>query len=127
MPTTLMPYCQGLLKAGDAVDKAADAAIARIALSQRAYAAIVLDKQIGDGSGVDLRRAFRAGGGTAPALFLTADSTAQGVQECLAAGAQDGLVKPAEIPTLVQRARRLVARGPVGPAADAGPAPSAEA
>ena len=127
MPTTLLLYCQGLLKACFAVDKAADAAIARIALSQRAYAAIVLDKQLGDSSGVDLLRAFRAAGGTAPALFLTADSTAQGVQECLAAGAQDYLIKPVEIPALVQRVRRIVARGPVSPAADARPEASAAA
>lgn len=82
----------------------------------------MLDKALGDGSGVDLLKAFRAAGGTAPALFLTADSVAQGVQECLQAGAQDYLVKPVDIPTLATRVRRLVARGPLARPVRAAPA-----
>jgi DNA-binding response OmpR family regulator len=122
MPTTLMLYCRGLIAAGFAVDKAADAAVARLAISRRTYAVVVLDKALGDGSGVDLLKAFRAAGGTAPALFLTADSTARGVQECLQAGAQDYLVKPVDIPTLAARVRRLVARGPLARPVRAAPA-----
>jgi DNA-binding response OmpR family regulator len=122
MPTTLMLYRRGLIDAGFAVDKAADAAVARLALSRRAYAVVVLDKALGDGSGVDLLRAFRAAGCTTPALFLTADSTAQGVQECLQAGAQDYLVKPVSISTLAARVRRLVAQGPLAHPVRAAPA-----
>jgi hypothetical protein len=44
MPTTRMLYCQGFLKMGDAVAKAADAAIARLPLSRRANVAIALNR-----------------------------------------------------------------------------------
>jgi len=123
VPTMLMFYCQSLLQTGYALDKTTDVAIARIALSQHAYPAIVLDKQLGDDSGTDLLRVFRAAGDTETALFLAADSTTQVAQECLAGGTQDHLVKPAEIPTLLQRVHRLVTRWLVDLDADARSAP----
>jgi len=63
IPTTRMLYCQGFLKRGDAVAKAADAAMARLPLSRRADVAIALDRQLGDGSNMDLLRVFRVASG----------------------------------------------------------------
>jgi DNA-binding response OmpR family regulator len=53
---------------------------------------------------------------------VSADSTAQGVQECLQAGAQDYLVKPVDVSTLAARVRRLVVRGPIARPVRAAPA-----
>jgi hypothetical protein len=63
VPTTRILCCQGFLKRGDAVAKAADAAIARLPLSRRANVAIALNRQLGDGSNMNLLRVFQVASG----------------------------------------------------------------
>jgi DNA-binding response OmpR family regulator len=73
---------------------------------------LVLDVMLPDGSGVDLCRALRSGGLSAPILLLTARGDVSDRVTGLDAGADDYLAKPFAVAELLSRVRALGRRGP---------------
>lgn len=71
------------------------------------YDAIVLDRRLPDGDGVDLVRRWRQSGFDAPVILLTALSGVASRIEGLDAGADDYLIKPIDNAELEARLRAL--------------------
>lgn len=89
------------------VDHASDVTDAtRLALSRR-YDAMVVDRRLPGGDGVDLVRAVRTARITTPVLLLTALDASRDRVEGLDAGANDYLVKPFDFDELLARLRAL--------------------
>lgn len=88
-----------------------------------AFNALVIDLGLPGASGLTLIRHVRARGAATPILVLTARSSWQEKVEALNAGADDYLVKPAQVEELVARMRALARRaaGQVQPQLMAGP------
>ncbi|HET8711212.1 MAG TPA: response regulator transcription factor [Spongiibacteraceae bacterium] len=80
------------------------------ALTSESYAALVLDWNLPNYSGLDLLRRMRAQGGALPVLMLTARDTVQDRIDGLNAGADDYLVKPFDLGELAARLRALIRR-----------------
>ena len=99
------------------VDCAYDAAAARIALVDHAYAVVLLDLGLPKGSGLDVLQAMRARYDATPALIITARDQLGDRIRGLDAGADDYVVKPFQIDELLARLRAVVrrARGLVAP------------
>jgi DNA-binding response OmpR family regulator len=74
------------------------------------YDIVVLDWQLPGGSGVEMCRKFRAGGGTIPVLMLTARSHLADKEEGFNAGVDDYLTKPFAMKELSLRVRALLKR-----------------
>lgn len=92
------------------VDCAHDAAAARIALTDHAYAAALLDLGLPRGSGLDVLRTMRERYDTTPALIITARDQLGDRIRGLDAGADDYLVKPFQIDELLARLRAVIRR-----------------
>lgn len=88
------------------IDHAADG-FARIP-----YTALIIDRGLPDGDGLDLLRALRAKGVVAPCLMLTALDALRDRVAGLEAGADDYLAKPFSMEELVARMRALIRRPP---------------
>jgi DNA-binding response OmpR family regulator len=89
---------------------AGSCAEARNALAESPYDAVVLDLGLPDGDGLELLRAWRAGGFNEPVLILSArDAVADRIRG-LNLGADDYLPKPFSIDELVARLRSLLRR-----------------
>jgi len=89
------------------------------------YAAILLDLQLGDTSGIEVIGRIRALGGSAgavPVLVLTAGATADERRRCAQAGASDLLLKPIDSERLGAAIAAHAATGGAAP----GPAPDAD-
>ena len=71
---------------------------------------LIIDRMLPGKTGLEVCRGFRASGGVAPILFLTAKDTTQNVVEGLDAGADDYLVKPFAFEELLARIRTLLRR-----------------
>jgi len=101
---------EALTLAGMAVDWIQDGLLARAALNQGEYEAVVLDLGLPRLDGADLLRQMRAGGDVTPVLILTArdgiDSRIAGLDD----GADDYLVKPFELRELLARLRAILRR-----------------
>jgi len=94
-----------------AVDWVRDGDSAVLALRQDVYSLLLLDLGLPGKQGLQVLREYRAQGGLAPVLIVTArDATAARV-EGLDAGADDYLVKPYEVDELLARVRALLRRG----------------
>ena len=94
-----------------AVDWVRDGDSAMLALRQDVYNLLLLDLGLPKKQGMDVLRQYRAQGGPAPVLIVTArDATASRV-EGLDAGADDYLIKPFDIDELLARIRALLRRG----------------
>jgi len=94
-----------------AVDWVRDGDSAMLALRQDVYNLLLLDLGLPKKQGMDVLRQYRAQGGAAPVLIVTArDATASRV-EGLDAGADDYLIKPFDIDELLARIRALLRRG----------------
>jgi len=76
------------------------------------YAAVVLDRGLPDGDGLDLLRRMRAEGQSTPCLILTARDAIHDRIDGLEAGADDYLPKPFALDELVARVRALMRRPP---------------
>ena len=102
--------CQGLAAGGIAVDVADRIGAAWAALSQVPYQALVLDRGLPDGDGLELLQRMRRSGMGVPCLVLTARDALSDRIEGLDAGADDYLPKPFAMDELVARVRALLRR-----------------
>ncbi len=109
----LEPLQAALSQAGHIVDGVRDGAIAQWILSQRDYDLLVLDWLLPQVSGLDLCQQYRRLGKTAPVLMLTAKDATTDKISGLDAGADDYLVKPADVFELLARVRALGRRSPL--------------
>jgi two-component system OmpR family response regulator len=92
------------------VDVAYEAGSAQIALVDHAYAALLLDLGLPNGSGLDVLRALRARYDATPALIITARDQLRDRIGGLDAGADDYIVKPFQIDELLARLRAVLRR-----------------
>ncbi len=95
---------------GYAVTPARDVQSGLHAALTRPFAAMVLDRRLPDGDGVELLARLRRQGVATPALILTAHGTVQDRVEGLDSGADDYLVKPFVAEELLARLRALLRR-----------------
>ncbi|ARV59659.1 DNA-binding response regulator [Nostocales cyanobacterium HT-58-2] len=104
---------QGLLsEAGYIVDGVEDGETAQWLLSHKEYDLLILDWMLPTISGLSLCRQYRQAGKTAPVLMLTAKDTTSDKVTGLDAGADDYIVKPADLVELLARVRALGRRSP---------------
>jgi DNA-binding response OmpR family regulator len=101
---------EALLRERYVVDKVDNVTSGDSYLKSIEYDVVVLDWQLPDGEGIDLCRAYRNHGGTAPILMLTARSGIEDKLTGLDMGADDYLTKPFEMGELLARVRALLRR-----------------
>ncbi len=111
-PEQLEPLQGVLSEAGYIVDGVEDGEIAQWLLSSKEYDLLILDWMLPTISGLSLCRQYRQAGKTAPVLMLTAKDTTPDKVTGLDAGADDYLVKPADLVELLARVRALARRSP---------------
>ncbi|OKH47571.1 DNA-binding response regulator [Calothrix sp. HK-06] len=111
-PEQLEPLQGVLSEAGYIVDGVEDGDTAQWLLSKKEYDLLILDWMLPTVSGLSLCRQYRLLGKTAPVLILTAKDTTLDKVEGLDAGADDYLVKPADLVELLARVRALGRRSP---------------
>lgn len=109
----LEPLHAALSQAGHIVDGVRDGAIAQWILSQRDYDLLILDWLLPQVGGLNLCKQYRYMGKTAPVLMLTAKDATTDKVSGLDAGADDYLVKPADLFELLARVRALGRRSPL--------------
>lgn len=109
----LEPLYAALSEAGHIVDGVRDGSIAQWILSQRDYDLLILDWLLPQGSGLQLCEQYRYLGKTSPVLMLTAKDATSDKIRGLDAGADDYLVKPADVFELLARVRALGRRSPL--------------
>lgn len=90
---------------------ASDLGAALAAAKAEPFDALVLDRMLPDGDGLDFMRAFQAARPGVPVLVLSALGTTSMRVEGLEQGADDYLAKPFEGSELVARVRALLRRG----------------
>lgn len=100
----------GLAQAGYAVDWVREGADALQAVETTPYAAVVLDLGLPDLGGLTVLRRLRARGSKVPVLILTARDAVDDRVAGLDAGADDYVVKPADLGELAARLRALIRR-----------------
>ncbi|WP_336965803.1 response regulator transcription factor [Sphingobium aquiterrae] len=101
---------EGLERRGFVCDQAMSLADADAAMDAARHDALILDLGLPDGDGVGWLAARRRRGDTVPALILTARGALEDRVTGLDAGADDYVVKPAEIAELAARIRALLRR-----------------
>ena len=101
---------RGLEEDGFVVSRAGDARSALRALAGARWDAVVLDRRMPDGDGVEVLRRFRASDHTTPVLVVTARGDVRDRVEGLDAGADDYLCKPFAFSELLARLRALERR-----------------
>ncbi|MCC5654753.1 response regulator transcription factor [Nostoc sp. XA013] len=111
-PEQLEPLQGVLSEAGYIVDGVDDGETAQWLLSKKEYDLLILDWMLPTLSGLSLCRQYRLLGKTAPVLMLTAKDTTPDKVMGLDAGADDYLVKPADLVELLARVRALGRRSP---------------
>jgi DNA-binding response OmpR family regulator len=97
---------------GHVVDVAGDgeAALDRLLAKREAYDAVVLDVMLPGKSGFDVATSLREKKNYVPILMLTARGRPEDVLQGFAAGADDYLPKPFELPILIARLDSLLRR-----------------
>ncbi|MBP5973139.1 response regulator transcription factor [Brasilonema sp. CT11] len=111
-PEQLEPLHAVLSEAGYIVDGVEDGETAQWLLSHKEYDLLILDWMLPTISGLSLCHQYRQAGKTAPVLMLTAKDTTLDKVTGLDAGADDYLVKPADLVELLARVRALGRRSP---------------
>ncbi|WP_088888769.1 two-component system response regulator RppA [Leptolyngbya ohadii] len=109
----LEPLQAALSEVGHIVDGVQDGAIAQWMLTQREYDLLILDWLLPQVSGLKLCQQYRNMGKTSPVLMLTAKDAISDRISGLDAGADDYLVKPADVFELLARVRALGRRSPL--------------
>ncbi|MEG4346513.1 two-component system response regulator RppA [Microcoleus sp. A003_D6] len=109
----LEPLQAALSEAGHIVDGVEDGATAQWILSKRDYDLLILDWLLPEVSGLSLCQQYRRLGKTAPVLLLTAKDGIVDKISGLDAGADDYLIKPADVFELLARVRALGRRSPL--------------
>ena len=114
---------RGLSAEGHEVEVALNGKVGLERAQSQPWDLLVVDRMLPGRSGLDVCRRFRADGGVAPILFLTARDSTRDVVEGLDAGADDYLVKPFVFDELLARIRTLLRRstGLVGSRLTTGP------
>ena len=102
---------QGLEEEHYTVDVAHDGEAGLQMAKSENYDLLILDVMLPNKSGVALIKEFRAWGGAAPALILTAKSATEDKVAGLDSGADDYLTKPFAFAELLARVRSLLRRG----------------
>lgn len=113
-----IPLQQTLQRAGYAVDRAADGEEALFLGKEGLHDAVILDLGLPALSGLDVLRAWRAGGLPLPVLILTARDAWHEKVDGFNAGADDYLTKPFHSEELLARLAALLRRAhghPPGP------------
>lgn len=100
----------GLGLLGFAVDTVATLSDAFEALASDQFDAIVLDRMLPDGSGLDLLQTIRRTGNRTPVLLLTAKDEVTDRIDGLDAGADDHLGKPFDLDEVAARLRAITRR-----------------
>jgi DNA-binding response OmpR family regulator len=100
----------GLELTGDTVDSVANCADARAALASPIFDAVVLDRMLPDGCGLEILKELRRSGDRMPVLLLTAVDEVVDRIKGLDAGADDYLGKPFDLDELAARIRAIVRR-----------------
>lgn len=100
----------GLGLSGFTADAVGTLGDARAALGTSAFAGLVLDIMLPDGSGLDLLAELRAAGSRLPVLLLTARDRVPDRVAGLDAGADDHLGKPFALEELAARLRAMLRR-----------------
>ena len=100
----------GLAQAGFEVDWVRDGVAALHAVDAGGYAAVILDLGLPRLAGFEVLRQIRARGQRLPVLILTARDAVEDRVRGLDAGADDYLVKPADLDELAARLRALIRR-----------------
>jgi two-component system, OmpR family, response regulator len=100
----------GLRQQNWTVDHVNDVAAARLALTDHAYTAVLLDLGLPRGSGLDVLRAMRSRYDATPVLIMTARDRLSDRIHGLDAGADDYLVKPFSLDELYARMRAVTRR-----------------
>ncbi len=101
---------EGLKLIGFAVDGVATVSDATEALANDTFDAVVLDRMLPDGSGLDVLKTIRRAGNTTPVLLLTAKDEVGDRIDGLDAGADDYLGKPFDLDELAARLRAITRR-----------------
>lgn len=102
--------CRGLRADGFVAQSTSDPAQALIMLTGGGFDAAIVDRMLGEDSGLELLRGMRGRGVLLPVIMLSALSRVEERAEGLAAGANDYVVKPFELAELVARLRVQQAR-----------------
>lgn len=98
------------LTAGIEVEIFGNISNARAAVRQLTYSALVVDRGLPDGDGLDFVRQLRTNGNLTPCLVLTARDALHDRVEGLERGADDYLAKPFSMEELLARVRALLRR-----------------
>jgi DNA-binding response OmpR family regulator len=102
--------CRALASVGIPVDTFTRIDAAWAALREGDYEAVVIDRGLPDGDGIDLVRRLRQARLSIPCLMLTARDALHDRVDGLESGADDYLTKPFAIEELVARVRALTRR-----------------
>ncbi|MDQ0457459.1 response regulator [Rhizobium paknamense] len=100
----------GLGLAGFSADTVSTLTDALAAIESDSFDAIVLDRMLPDGSGLDLLRTMRAARNRTPVLLLTAKDEVTDRIDGLDAGADDYLGKPFDLDEVAARLRAITRR-----------------
>ena len=101
---------KALRNAGIEADVFGEIESALHAVTQQPYAALIIDRGLPDGDGLELVRQLRAAAVRTPCLMLTARDALHDRVEGLESGADDYLTKPFSMDELVARVRALMRR-----------------
>ncbi len=86
---------------GYSVDQGESIAEAEALLGSRSYQLLVIDKNLPDGSGIELLESLREAGNETPAVIITGYPSAETIMEALSSGASDYISKPFQDVSLV--------------------------
>jgi DNA-binding response OmpR family regulator len=112
-PEQLEPLAIALSQVGHVVDSVEDGQTAQWLMGEKEYDLLILDWMLPDLDGIQLCRLYRDAGKGSPILLLTAKDTISDRVMGLDAGADDYLIKPADVKELLARVRALGRRSPL--------------
>jgi len=105
---------EGLRRVGWIADGVTTLEEAEAAIATGEFDAVVLDRGLPDGDGLDLVRRMRKRAGAPPVLVMTARGTVEEICQGLDLGADDYIVKPVSLAELISRLNAAQRRGSRG-------------